>query len=110
MIVGGVITGGVTTGGTTGFSGTTAGLAGMLEGTPLPVGALFCATTAPGKLANSASAHMRCDIRMPAFDFMELALNPQDAATHCISGILANNLDEFDVNLAAIRKNNLWGQ
>ena len=41
---------------------------------------------------------------MPAFDFMELALNPQDTATHCISGILANNSDEFDVNFAAIRK------
>lgn len=43
---------------------------------------------------------------MPAFNFMELALNPQDTATHCISGILANNSDEFDVNFAAIRKNN----
>jgi hypothetical protein len=41
---------------------------------------------------------------------MEYALNPQDTATHCISGILANNADEFDVNFAAIRKNNLWGQ
>jgi hypothetical protein len=41
---------------------------------------------------------------------MELALNPQDAATHGISSILANNADEFDVNFAAIRKNNLWGQ
>jgi hypothetical protein len=104
-MTGGVITGGATTGGTTGFSGTRAGLADMFEGTPLPFGALLCAATAPGTLANSASAHIRCDIRIPAFDFMEYALNPQDTATHCISAILANNSDEFDVNFAAIRKN-----
>jgi hypothetical protein len=38
---------------------------------------------------------------------MEFALNPQDTATHRISGNLANNSDEFDVNFAAIGKNNL---
>jgi hypothetical protein len=41
---------------------------------------------------------------------MELALNPQDTATHRISGILANNSDEFEVNFAAIGKNNLGQQ
>jgi hypothetical protein len=107
---GGLTTGGTTTGGVIGLSGTTAGLAGVFAGTPLPTGAVFCAATAPGALANSTSAHMMRNVRIPTFDFMELALNPQDAATHCISSILANNEDEFDVNFAAIRKNNLWGQ
>jgi hypothetical protein len=33
-------------------------------------GAVFCAKTAPGGLAKSASAQMKCNIRMPAFNFM----------------------------------------
>jgi hypothetical protein len=101
------MTGGTTTGGVTTLSGTTAGLAGMFVGA---AGTVFCAATPTGAPTNSANAHTTCNIRMPAFNFMELALNPQDTATHRISGILANNSDEFDVNFAAIGKNNLGQQ
>jgi hypothetical protein len=67
-------------------------------------GAVFCATTEPGALANSANAHMTCHIRMSAFNFIELPLNPQDTAKHCTVDILAKNGGSFDVNIAAIGK------
>ena len=48
---------------------------------------------------------MTCNIRMPAFSFMELPLNPQDTATHCTSAALAKNGDKLDAKFTAIRKN-----
>ena len=74
----------------------------MSEGT---AGTMLCAVTAPGALANSANAHMTCNIRIPTFTFMELPLTPQYTVTHCNRTSIAKGGDRFDVNFAAIRKN-----